>query len=121
MYTYFVWSLLPIALLFWTIKAVWKKTFKMSGREYPKERFSQLVFCTICFVIAIALDKWFLASFLDTIRIEFFDTRIARWLIYPAILVFGGSIQKALGLDPDKNKEIDAKRKGGRPMLTHGR
>ena len=94
---YFVWAILPLALLVMTLHTATKSALKAGKRDYPKNYFKELVFTTVMFVVSIVLDKTMLAQ--DShlkIFIESFgvDARLIRWLIFPAIITVAAMVQQ---------------------------
>ncbi len=76
--------------LFFFLFGTWawiKRVLKKSGKEYPREYYRQAFFTGVGLAIAIFIDKNFLEDLLATLTFGMVDVMIARWLLYPAILV----------------------------------
>lgn len=114
---YFVWILLPLALGLLTAWAQMKRSFKMPGQEDPKDYLRQFLFVLIGFVLALAIDKTSADWLYENIPVEEVDIDIARWLIYPALLV---AMSYVIGLR-DKQKAAKEKEKKKRPGYSAGR
>lgn len=90
---YAVWALLPLTFLLLTIWGASKKVFKVHGREYTGSYLNQFVYTSFALAISIYLDQTVLESLFDAIAIDLIDISIARWLLYPAVLVAGAYAQ----------------------------
>jgi len=94
---YFVWGLLPLALLIMTLHTATKSALKTGKRDYPKNYFKELVFTTLMFVVSIVFDKQMLAQDSSLkLLVESFgvDARLIRWLLFPAIITIAAMIQQ---------------------------
>ena len=105
---YLIWALLPLALLWITIKASAKAVTKTGKREYPKAYLSQLLLTTGIFLIAILIDSFLLPPIADELTSFGLDARLIRWLIYPALLA-GVAVSRQVFIDKAR-KEEDAEK-----------
>jgi hypothetical protein len=115
-FLYFIWAILPIALLWMTLQSGTKTALKTGKRDYPKNYFKELAFCSAAFVASIFLDKTMLAeesSFKLLLESLGIDHRLVRWLIYPAIIVLASVINQYF---IDKKRKEDNKEKVARRM-----
>lgn len=99
---YVIWALLPLAFLLLTCWAVSKRFFGVSGREYPRSYLSQFFFCSTAFVVAIYLDQYFLEEAVEALTAGMLDIIIARWLLFPGILVGMAWVQKLFTKKPEQ-------------------
>lgn len=102
---YFIWLLLPLALGLLCLWSQAKRSFKMQGQEDPKDYFKQFLFVVVGYALALGIDKGFGESALDAFPDQEENIGIARWLIYPAILL---GMAYLLGI---RDKQIAAKEK----------
>ena len=116
-FAYFVWILLPLALGLLTAWAQMKKSFKMSGQEDPRDYLKQFIFVLVGFLAAVGLDKVSSDWLYENIPLEEVDIDIARWLIYPALLV---AMSYLIGFR-DRKKAAKGKEKKKRPNYSPGR
>lgn len=92
---YVFWFLFPLTFFFLWIWSVLKPLFKVPGREDSKSYFSQFVFCLVGFWIAIAIDQTEnFANLVDSLSYGMLDLKVARFLLYPVVLVLMAYIQK---------------------------
>lgn len=90
---YLIWGLLPLTVGALTLSAWFKQVTHGRNREYPRDYLKQLVYCIAGLAISILLDKTIFDRVMDAVTMGFVDPRICRWLIYPAVLTFGASVQ----------------------------
>jgi hypothetical protein len=65
-----------------------KPIFGVAGKEDTAHYFQQAVFCLLAFGVAVAIDSWEpFDSTIEAISMGYVDISIARFLLYPAILV----------------------------------
>ncbi len=99
---YILWALLPLSFLLLAGWAISKRFFGVSGREYPSRYLSQCLFCSVALAIAIYLDQYLLEDAVDALTDGMLDVTIARWLLFPGILVGMAWIQKLLTKKPEQ-------------------
>lgn len=109
---YFIWALLPVALLWITMKAAAKKVTNTGNREYPSNYLKQLIYSTIALIIAIIVDTTIFPSVSELLASYGIEPRVVRWLIYPAILTLGAVIQE-ISIKKE-NAELEAEKKARR-------
>ena len=93
-FLYFFWFLLPLAFLLMAIWAVIKRFAKVPGREYAKEYLNQAMFCGIALGISIWIDQTVFESVVESTNGEWLDIGVARWLLYPGVLLLMGYLQQ---------------------------
>ena len=104
---YFIWAILPLALLWITIKAGTKSALNSGKREYPATYLRQLIFSIAAYLVSIFIDKKLLSpgdSLTDLIEGSGIDIRLVRWLTFPAIIATAAVIQQYF---IDKKKKAD--------------
>jgi len=92
---YAIWSLLPLGLILLGLWALAKPHLGVRGKEAAKPYFVQGLFCAFALGIAIFIDgsEWF-ATTIEAYSFSWFNLSIARWLLYPGILLALAYIQK---------------------------
>lgn len=94
---YLVWALLPLLLFIFALWALIRPYVGIRGKEGFSRYFYQAIFCSIALVIAICIDKYeTLNDILDSLSYSFFDLRLAKWLIYPLVLLFASWVDSFL-------------------------
>src|SRR6187402_1894739 len=88
---YILWALLPFTLLCLSVWAVMKRWFKIPGREDAGRYFAQFIFSLICLIVSIIFDQFFLEDLVTVLSAGMFDVALARWLLFPALLVLFAS------------------------------
>jgi hypothetical protein len=91
---YWIWGLLPFCLFVISGRAAMRRAFKARGKEYPLETLRSAIYATICMVIAIIIDQYFLDDLLEMIPANI-DWSIPRFLVYPFVLLVGALVQQA--------------------------
>jgi hypothetical protein len=85
---YLIWFLLPFALTLLSGWALLKPVFKIEGREYASDHFSQAIFCWIAFGLSVLIDQSFLVNILDLEDLDKTDpTIVVHWVLFPVILL----------------------------------
>ena len=108
---YIFWGLFPLTLFFFAGKAVYRRVFKIHGREFASEYLSQAIFCSIALALAIYLDQTVFEEFILAATIGgIVDIRILRFLLYPAILVALSYLQRILMSEGKKERRSRANR-----------
>ena len=113
---YFVWAILPFALLIMTLHTASKSALKTGKRDYPKNYLKETVFTTVMLIISIIFDKTMLAQdssfrlFIETFGVDY---RLVRWLTFPAIVTISAMIQQHF---IDKKNKADNAEKVARRM-----
>lgn len=108
---YFIWALLPLALLVMTLHTATKAVLKTGKRDYPKNYFRELIFTTVMLGLSIFFDKTMLSPdsslrlFIESFGIDY---RLVRWLTYPALVTALAMIQQRF-IDK-KNKTENAEK-----------
>lgn len=97
-FIYYIWILLPLAFIFLTFRAYFRKWTGDQKRENPKVLLSQAIFCSIALVLTRVIDNTIFPSIIEMISFEMFDVEIARWVLYPVILVALAYLQDLIGL-----------------------
>lgn len=108
---YFIWAILPLALLVMTLHTATKSALKAGKRDYPKNYFREFIFTTLMLGFSIIFDKTMLtpdSSFRLFIESFGIDYRLVRWLTYPAMVAILAMIQQHF-IDK-KNKADDAEK-----------
>lgn len=88
---YILWALLPFTLLSLSAWAVLKKVARIQGREDARQYFQQFLYTLVCLVLSILFDQYCLDSVLELTG-GMLDDSLARWFIYPAMLVLLGAL-----------------------------
>jgi len=92
---YLIWFLLPLAFFILWIWSLAKPYLKIPGREHTGNYFMQGVFCVVGLIISIVIDRTeVFENLLESFSYEKLDLRIARWLLYPVVLVVLSFIQQ---------------------------
>lgn len=99
---YVIWALLPLVFLVLAGWAFSKRFFGVSGREYPSSYLSQFFFCLVAFVVSIYLDQYVLEDAVEALTAGMLDIIIARWLLFPGILVGMAWVQKLVTKKPEQ-------------------
>ena len=92
---YILWLLLPLSFFLLALWAVVKPALGVSGRENAKQYSLQGFYCALGLALAIAIDQasWFEGA-IEMLSFGWLDISVARWLLYPALLVLGAYIQR---------------------------
>lgn len=92
---YFVWAILPLALIWITVGSLWNRLVKNPGHDSISSYVGQTVFCSLGLVVAILVDQyWFHSFFADYLANQWIDSTAVSWLIYPAVLAIGAGFQQ---------------------------
>ena len=108
-----VWFLLPFGLFCLTLWAFIKKMTGVPGREYGTEYLLQFIFCTILFVISVWFDNNYYEALAAMTGWRAFDPGFARFLIFPAILLFAAKFQAIITREDEKKKPNQMRSKVG--------
>ena len=90
---HYIWALLPLCLYLAALRAQWRRSLKLPGREYPGEYLKQAIYCTVALVAAIYVDLFLFDKIVAALGFKDLDMRVVGWLIYPAILTIAGTVQ----------------------------
>lgn len=92
---YILWILLPLTFYLMAIWALVKPWFGFRGRENVKQYCVQGTYCTLGLLLAIAIDTsdWF-EKLVEVVSMGLLDISVARWLLYPGILVGMAYLQR---------------------------
>jgi hypothetical protein len=101
---YFIWALLPIIQLIITMKAAGKKVTNIGRREDVDHYSKGLLFSVVGLLFAVFIDIKIYPSLAEVIEEYGIDSRIPRWLIYPAILTAIAVVQQSIR---DKKQKLD--------------
>jgi len=104
---YFIWALLPILQLIITVKAAGKKVTNTGKREDPKYYSKSLIFSVVALLVAVFIDVQFFDNFADLVEDFGLDSRVPRWLIYPALLTAIAVIQQFFTDKKKKEEEAE--------------
>ena len=101
---YIFWLLLPVGLISMGIWAVVKPYLGVRGSEAAKPYLVQGLYCLFAFGLAVLIDQttWFEET-INAYSFSWFNISIARWLLYPGVLVGLAYIQKYWRKE-DKNR-----------------
>ncbi len=110
---YLIWVLLPLWYFFFLSWVYLRPFFKVSGKEKLERYGSPFVYSSVCFAIAVGIDQFGVAeAFVDLLTSTglfsgAIQPGILRFLIYPAVLVFGAQVQKFLTKEEEqKNSSL---------------
>ena len=92
---YILWLLLPLSFFLLAFWGLVKPYFNVYGKENVRLYMGQAVFCSVGLVIAILIDKseWF-ADLVERLSVGMLDINVARWLLYPGVLLAMATAQK---------------------------
>ena len=116
---YWIWALLPLTLLFITLRAIAKRVLKRPGIEYPGDYIKQVIYTTVFLFVAIGIDRFLLDDFLSTIPLGDADPRIIRWLLYPAVLGIAAYVQHIFDVKAEKLEREERDRRQKDYMQRH--
>ena len=106
---YFIWALLPCFLFFIWARACFQQASKARFQEEPKDYFSPAVFSLVAMLLAIWIDKSMLDRLIALVPFIEINDLVARWLLYPAILLLMAAVHSAFHKRSEKAKQ-DAQR-----------
>ncbi|MCB0323144.1 MAG: hypothetical protein KDD69_06200 [Bdellovibrionales bacterium] len=85
---YLIWLLLPLTFIGLALWAIAKPLFGVQGYESPKSYLGQALYCGFALAIAIGIDQTdFFVSAVESLSMGMLDIAVARWLLYPAVLL----------------------------------
>lgn len=84
---YVIWLLVPLFFVYSSLRAAIRKSLKRPGREYPGEFLNQAVFTAIALGVAIGIDQTVFEDIITLVGFDLVNVNVARWLLYPAVLV----------------------------------
>lgn len=84
---YILWILLPVWYLLYGIWAYAKRFGRRPVKEHPEEYFIPGFYTAAALALAIWIDQTVYEDFVNTVTMGFVDVVIARWLLYPGILL----------------------------------
>lgn len=103
---YILWALLPFVLFCLSLWAVLKRWFKVPGRENAKQYFSQAMYSAVCLVVAILFDQYCLEDLVNMVTMGMVDIALARFLLYPFVLLMGSVIPVGGPKSPPPSKFV---------------
>lgn len=94
-FLHILWALLPLCFIGLYIWSFLRPYFKMHGKEDSKLYLSQGIFCSIGWAVAVLIDRseWF-PGLIESLSWGMLDLSVARWLLYPAVLLAMASVQR---------------------------
>jgi hypothetical protein len=106
---YGLWLLLPLGLALMGVWAIVKPYLGVRGAEDIVGYFKQAVFCFVALAIAIGIDQteWFEET-ITAYSFDWFNISIARWLLYPGVLLAMANVQRVWNKE-DKKRELPRK------------
>ncbi len=107
---YILWLLLPTWFFLYGIWAFGKRFGKRPIREHPEEYFIPGLFTGAGLLVAIWLDQTIYEELVNTVTMGMVDVIIARWLLYPAILLVMAYGSKFLKRKPHVSRPSPAGR-----------
>jgi hypothetical protein len=96
---YYIWILLPLVFLLLSLRAVYRRVAGIPRRESPVFFLAQAAFCFVALGLTWWIDTTIFPSIVDVISFGMFDVDVARWVLYPAVLVLLAYLQEFAGLD----------------------